>query len=126
MQALLEEKIKSQKNTLQTPMLGDGNFSSEIQVELDMQQVTSARETYDKTGVVRSETSQQSQQPGAQTAAGVPGVLSNTPPVQTQPVAGAPQGTTAPPAAAVLRIALGPIAAKLLVGDASAVPALPA
>lgn len=100
MQARLEEKLQGQVSTLLTPMLGDGNFSSEIQVELDMQQVTSARETYDKTGVVRSETSQQSQQPGAQTAAGVPGVLSNTPPVQTQPVAGAPQGTTAPPAAA--------------------------
>ena len=112
MQARLEEKLQGQVSTLLTPMLGDGNFSSEIQVELDMQQVTSARETYDKTGAVRSETSQQSQQPGAQTAAGVPGVLSNTPPVQTQPVAGAPQGTTAPPAAAPAPMATETSAAK--------------
>jgi flagellar M-ring protein FliF len=98
MQARLEEKLQGQVSTLLTPMLGDGNFSSEIQIELDMQQVTSARETYDKTGVVRSETSQQSQQPGAAQASGVPGVLSNTPPVVTTPVPGAPQG--APPAAA--------------------------
>jgi flagellar M-ring protein FliF len=29
---------------LLTPMLGDGNFTSEVQIELDMDQVTSARE----------------------------------------------------------------------------------
>lgn len=99
LQARLEDKLQGQVSALLTPMLGEGNFSSETQVELDMQQVTSARETYDKTGAVRSETSQQSQQPGAQPAAGVPGVLSNTPPVVTTPSPGAPQGTPSSPAA---------------------------
>jgi flagellar M-ring protein FliF len=73
-------------------MLGMGNFTSEIQVELDMDEVTSARESYDKNGVVRSETSQQSQagtQPGQ--AGGVPGALSNTPPPATQATPGPPQ-----------------------------------
>lgn len=61
-----------------------------------MDEVTSAREAYDKNGVVRSETSQQSQQAGGQPgqAGGVPGVLSNTPPPATQatpgPIAGRP------------------------------------
>jgi len=98
MQARLEEKLQGQVSTLLTPMLGADNFSSEIQIDLDMQQMTSARETYDKQGVVRSETSQQSQQPAAATAAGVPGVLSNTPPPVTQPSPGAPQGTPSPSA----------------------------
>jgi flagellar M-ring protein FliF len=80
MQSRMEEKLRGQVATLLTPMLGDGNFTSEIQVDLDMDQVTSARESYDKQGVVRSETSQQSQQPASAAAIGVPGTLSNTPP----------------------------------------------
>ena len=93
MQARMEEKLRTQLDQLLTPMLGSGNFTTEVQVELDMDEVTSARERYDKDGVVRSETSQQAQvsgQPGQ--AAGVPGALSNTPPPATQV-------TTAPPQA---------------------------
>jgi flagellar M-ring protein FliF len=76
-------------------MLGDGNFSSEIQVDLDMDQVTSARESYDKQGVVRSETQSASQQANAAPAQGVPGVTANTPPPATTAQAGAPTGTPA-------------------------------
>lgn len=97
MQSRMEEKLRGQVATLLTPMLGDGNFTSEIQVDLDMDQVTSARESYDKQGAVRSETSQQSQQPASAAAVGVPGTLSNTPPPSTTSVAGAPG---APPPAA--------------------------
>lgn len=100
MEARLEEKLHGQVATLLTPMLGDGNFSSEIQIELDMDQVTSARETYDKQGVVRSETQQQSQQPTAAAPGGIPGVLSNTPPPVTTAAPGAPQGTPSPAASA--------------------------
>ncbi|HZV11094.1 MAG TPA: flagellar basal-body MS-ring/collar protein FliF, partial [Novosphingobium sp.] len=67
MQSRLESKLQGQLAQLLTPMLGDGNFTSEVQVDLDMQQLTSARETYDKQGVVRAETQQQSSQPGGQT-----------------------------------------------------------
>lgn len=98
LQARLEDKLRAQLDQLLTPMLGAGNFTSEIQVELDMDEVTSARESYDKTGVVRAETSQQSQStgPGPVPAAGVPGALSNTPPPATQAVPGTPQPTTVP------------------------------
>jgi flagellar M-ring protein FliF len=100
LQARMEEKLRTQVAQLLTPMLGDGNFSSEIQVELDMDQVTSARESYDKQGAVRSETQQQSQTTGGQSAGGVPGVLSNTPPPPTTAQPGPPQGTApADPAA---------------------------
>lgn len=94
LQARMEEKLRGQVAALLTPMLGDGNFTSEIQVELDMDQVTSARESYDKEGgVVRSETSAQSTMAGAPPAVGVPGALANTPPAPATAQPGPPQGT---------------------------------
>ena len=100
LQGRLEDKLRAQLDTLLSPMLGPGNFTSEIQVELDMDQVTSARESYDKNGVVRSETQSQSQassgQPGQ--AGGIPGALSNTPPPATVARPGAPQGGPPGPA----------------------------
>jgi flagellar M-ring protein FliF len=98
LQSRMEDKLRSQVSALLTPMLGDGNFTSEIQVDLDMDQVTSARESYDKPGVVRSETQEQSQTSSGQSAVGVPGVLSNTPPPPTTAQAGPPQGTPSPAA----------------------------
>ncbi|MCB2076681.1 MAG: flagellar M-ring protein FliF [Novosphingobium sp.] len=98
LQARMEEKLRMQVAQLLTPMLGDGNFSTEIQVELDMDEVTSARESYDKDGVVRSETTAASQSTAATQAAGVPGVLANTPPLPTQANPAPPQGTQPDPA----------------------------
>jgi len=95
LQGRLEDKLREQLSQLLTPMLGEGNFSSEVQVDLDMDQVTSARESYDKQGVVRSESQSASQTTGTG-AVGVPGVLSNTPPPPTSATTGAPQGTPAP------------------------------
>ncbi|MFO1255771.1 MAG: flagellar basal-body MS-ring/collar protein FliF [Sphingomonadaceae bacterium] len=93
LQGRMEDKLRAQVDTLLLPMLGTGNFSSEIQVELDMDQVTSARERYDKDGVVRSETQAQSQVSGTNgQAGGIPGQLSNTPPPATTVKPGAPQG----------------------------------
>ena len=96
LQGRMEEKLRNQIDALLTPMLGAGNFSSEIQVDLDMDQVTSARESYDKDGVLRTETQQQSQSTGPGQAGGIPGVVSNTPPPATVAKPGAPQGTTPP------------------------------
>ncbi|GAM03406.1 MAG: flagellar basal-body MS-ring/collar protein FliF [Pseudomonadota bacterium] len=93
LQARMEAKLREQVAQLLSPMLGEGNFTSEIQVDLNMDEVTSARESYDKDGVVRSETQQQSQSSTGGAAVGVPGVLANTPPPQTQAQPGAPQGT---------------------------------
>lgn len=100
LQGKLEDKLRTQLDSLLTPMIGQGNFTSEVQVDLDMDQVTSARESYDKQGVLRSETQAASQSSGAPAAGGVPGVLSNTPPPQTTASPGPPQGTTPPAAGA--------------------------
>jgi flagellar M-ring protein FliF len=57
----------------------------------------SARESYDKDGVVRTETAGQSQSTGPQVpAAGVPGALANTPPPATQASSRRAPATTAP------------------------------
>ncbi len=93
LQARMEQKLRTQVAQLLTPMLGDGNFSSEIQVQLNMDEVTSARESYDKDGVVRTETKAESTTSGPNTAGGVPGVLANTPPAPAEAEARPPQGT---------------------------------
>jgi flagellar M-ring protein FliF len=98
LQGRMEDKLRRQVSQLLAPMVGAGNFSSEIQVELDMDEQTSARESYDKNGVVRSEMNSQSQNSAASGAVGVPGVLSNTPPPPTAAQSGAPQGTPSPAA----------------------------
>lgn len=98
MQGRMEEKLRQQVAALLTPMLGEGNFSSEIQVELDMDQTTSARESYDKNGAVRQESQSASQSSAPGAAAGVPGVLSNTPPPPTTPQPGAPGAAPSPAA----------------------------
>ena len=119
MQGQLEDKLRTQLDGLLTPMLGLGNFSSEVQVDLDMDQVTSARESYDKQGVLRSETQAASQVSSAGSAGGgVPGVLSNTPPPQTTASPGPPQGT--PSAGANASASPSPAASPQTNGESSA------
>ena len=92
LQAQMEAKLNAQVDQLLSPMFGAGAFTSQVQVELDMNEVTSARESYDKDGTVRRETTQQSQSTGG-AVGGVPGVLANTPPVDAEARDGAPQNT---------------------------------
>jgi flagellar M-ring protein FliF len=97
MQARLEEKLRAQVTQLLMPMFGDGNFSTEVQVDLDMNAVTSARESWAKDGVVRSETTQTATTPPENSVGyGVPGALSNTPPAPATVTNAAP-GTAAKP-----------------------------
>ncbi|MEM1196372.1 MAG: flagellar basal-body MS-ring/collar protein FliF [Pseudomonadota bacterium] len=91
LQREFEAKLQTQLASLLTPLLGDGNFSSQVQVELDQSEVTSARETYDKEGAVRSESERNSTRMAARQPGGVPGVPANTPPPDAQLVDGPPQ-----------------------------------
>ena len=92
LQAQMEAKLNAQVDQLLTPMFGSGAFTSQVQVELDMNEVTMARESYDKDGTVRRESTQQSQAAGG-TAGGIPGVLANTPPAEGEARQGAPENT---------------------------------
>lgn len=89
-----EAKLREQLDTLLLPLLGEGNFSAQVQVELDKSDVTTARETYEKEGAIRTESERNAQRTGSAPAGGVPGVPANTPPPQTQLVNGPPQPTT--------------------------------
>ena len=96
MQNQLEAELTAKVDQLLSPIYGPGAYSAQVRVELDMSEVTSARESYDKDGAVRRESVQQSQNGASGAAAGgVPGVLANTPPDPATARAGAPQGTAA-------------------------------
>jgi flagellar M-ring protein FliF len=95
-----EGKLREQIDALLLPLLGEGNFSAQVQVELDQTEVTTARETYEKEGVVRTESQRNATRTGAAPAGGVPGVAANTPPPQAQLVDGAPQPAPAAAGAA--------------------------
>jgi flagellar M-ring protein FliF len=99
LQSRMEQKLRDQLARLLVPMLGEGNFSSEIQVELDMDEVTRAREAYDKDGVVRTETAENSTATAAGAAVGIPGATTNTPPPAAEAAERAPQGTEGQPGA---------------------------
>ncbi|MEM8726692.1 MAG: flagellar basal-body MS-ring/collar protein FliF, partial [Pseudomonadota bacterium] len=99
LQREFEAKLGDQLSALLTPLLGEGNFSSQVQVELDQNEVTSARETYEPEGVVRRESERSATRTGETAAGGVPGVTANTPPPDAALVDGAPEPNAAAPAA---------------------------
>jgi flagellar M-ring protein FliF len=103
----VEDKVRQQLTQLLTPLLGQGNFSAEVQADINLDETQATRESYDKQGSLRAETGNWTgNQAGAGTApGGIPGALSNTPPPAStlqvptpavgasgspQPVAGAP------------------------------------
>jgi flagellar M-ring protein FliF len=91
LQREFEAKLTQQIDALLLPLLGEGNYSAQVQVELDQKEVTSARETYENQGVVRNESERNASRTGAAPVGGVPGVPANTPPPDATLVDGAPQ-----------------------------------
>lgn len=103
-QRRVEDKYRTQLIQLLTPLVGAGNFTAEVQADVDLDESQATRESYDKQGgVIRAEqgawtgTSKDSATPG-----GIPGALSNTPPPASTLVAPNAQGqaTTATTTAA--------------------------
>ena len=91
LQREFEAKLREQIDTLLLPLLGEGNYSAQVQAALDQKEVTSARETYEKEGVVRSESERNATRSGSAPVGGVPGVPANTPPPDATLVDGPPQ-----------------------------------
>lgn len=104
----VEDKVRQQLVTLLTPLLGAGNFSAEVQAEVDLDESQATRESYDKEGtVVRAEQGNWTGAPrdGAAAPGGIPGALSNVAPAPSTvatPTPGAPAqaGQPATPTAA--------------------------
>ncbi len=80
-QRKIEEKYRTQLAQLLTPLVGAGNFTAEVQADIDLDETQATRETYEKQGVVRAEQGNWTgNQPTTGAPGGIPGALSNTPP----------------------------------------------
>ena len=112
-QRRVEEKYRAQVVQLLTPLVGAGNFTAEIQADVDLDETQATRESYDKQGTLRAEQGNWTgnQKDGAQPG-GIPGALSNTPPpASTISVPQPTPGAASPGAAApVLAAAAGAVA----------------
>ena len=95
-QARLEDKLREQLAQLLGPMFGPGNFTVEVQAEVDLTEASSARESYDKDKVLTSERSESSND-AAVGGYGIPGATSNVPPPASQVANGPPASSAAPP-----------------------------
>ena len=93
----VEDKLRTQLVQLLTPLVGAGNFSTEVQADVDLDQTQATRESYDKDGVLRAEQGNWTTTAGdGQPPSGIPGALSNSPP----PAATLTAPGATPPAAA--------------------------
>ena len=104
-QRRIEDKYRAQLTQLLTPLVGVGNFSAEIQADVNLDETQATRESYDKQGTLRAEQGNWSgAKDGAAAPGGIPGALSNAPPaassISTPPKPGAalpaPTATPAP------------------------------
>lgn len=89
----VENNAATRVATLLTPMVGAGNFRTDVSADLDFTQVQIHQVSYGPAHMVQSSNSSQSSQTGSQTSSyGIPGALSNEPPGAT--TTGASPSTT--------------------------------
>jgi flagellar M-ring protein FliF len=121
-QRRVEGKYREQLLQLLTPLVGPGNFTAEVQADVDLDETQATRESYDKDGALHSEEGNwvgNQKDADGQAPGGIPGALSNTPPPaatlsvpKPQPTPAAtpntPAATPGAPAAAGQPVAGGP------------------
>ena len=102
-QRRVEDKYRTQLIALLTPLVGAGNFTAEVQADVNLDESQATRESYEKQGVLRAETGNWTgnQKEGAAAGpGGIPGALSNTPPsASTLSTPQAQNGNPGPPVA---------------------------
>ena len=54
-QRRVEDKYRAQLIQLLTPLVGAGNFTAEVQADVDLDETQATRESYDKEGALRAE-----------------------------------------------------------------------
>ncbi|MCP8891802.1 flagellar basal-body MS-ring/collar protein FliF [Sphingomonas faeni] len=93
-QRRIEDKYRTQLIALLTPLVGAGNFTAEVQADVNLDESQATRESYEKQGVLRAETGNWTgnQKDAAGAPGGIPGALSNTPPAAS--TLSAPQAAT--------------------------------
>lgn len=112
-QRQVEQKYREQLNQLLTPLVGAGNFTAEVTADVNLDDTSSTRESYDKSGALRAEQGNWTNKdaPSAQAPGGIPGALSNTPPPPTTVATPTPTPTPAPAATPAAGTAAAPAAA---------------
>ncbi|BFM20649.1 flagellar basal-body MS-ring/collar protein FliF [Gilvimarinus japonicus] len=81
----LEEKLASRVSSILAPVVGADNFHAEVSADVDFTAIEQAEEAFDDTEpVLRSEQTQTEKQIGDVAIGGIPGALSNQPPVDGQ------------------------------------------
>jgi len=103
LQTQVEQKYRDQLTQLLTPLVGAGNFTAEVSADVNLDDTSSTRESYDKSGSLRAEQGNWTGKDGVAAAAapgGIPGALSNTPSGPTTVTAPNVPPTPAPAAAA--------------------------
>ncbi len=106
-QRRVEDKYRQQLNQLLTPLYGAGNFTAEVQADVDLDETQATRESYDKQGTLKAETGNWTGNMAASpTPGGIPGALSNTPPPAS--TLQAPQAATGNPGTTPAPVAGGP------------------
>ena len=81
-QSQVEERYRRTITSLLTPMIGADNFTAEVNAEMDFSENQATRESFPKEEArIRSEQGSWSNEPGERASYGIPGALSNRPPV---------------------------------------------
>jgi flagellar M-ring protein FliF len=105
----VEQKYRDKLTALLTPLVGVGNFTAEVSADVNLDDTSSTRESYDKAGTLRAEQGNWTGKDGSTGApGGIPGALSNTPPGPTTVTAPQPQPTPAAAGAAPAAPAAAP------------------
>ncbi|WNO07922.1 flagellar basal-body MS-ring/collar protein FliF [Teredinibacter sp. KSP-S5-2] len=77
----IENDIVLRVRRLLTPLIGDGNFKTEVAADIDFTEIEQAEESFNPDlPAVRSEQTLEEQRVGSAGALGIPGALSNQPP----------------------------------------------
>ncbi|WP_041523338.1 flagellar basal-body MS-ring/collar protein FliF [Gilvimarinus agarilyticus] len=81
----LEDKLASRVDSILAPVVGPGNFHAEVSADVDFTAIEQAEEVFnDAEPVLRSEQSHSEVRRGDTTIGGIPGALTNQPPVDAQ------------------------------------------
>ncbi len=113
-QRRIEDKYRTQLTQLLTPLVGPGNFSAEIQADVDLDETQATRESYDKDGVLRAEQGNWSaaNADAQQGPGGIPGALSNTATPASTVAPAKPASAAAPAPGTAVATAAVPTPAK--------------
>lgn len=101
----LEDTYTRRVDSILQPVLGEGRYKAEVSADVDFSAVESTAEMYSPESALRSEQVVSEQRSGASGPMGIPGALSNQPPVAGQAPEQAIDPTTGEPTAATAVVA---------------------